>query len=197
MLNCCVTETNDTPLLSNDLHDPGEVQERPAESIHLVDHDAVDLAGFDVRHQPIQSGPVHAAAGESTVVVVLGNADPAFVLLAGDERLGRFTLGVERIEFQLEAFFTGFAGVDRAANRRRLGLFAFAAHWSLHESKEQKAVHVGAGDRLGDRGQRPISLALVFESVGDDEHANRVSFVVTLDPVARAAAVAGHGPAAS
>jgi hypothetical protein len=32
-------------------------------------------------------------------------ADPAFVLLAGDKRLGRFALGVEGVEFEIEALF--------------------------------------------------------------------------------------------
>ncbi len=38
---------------------------------------------------------------------------PAFLRLAFDVRLGAFTLGVERVEFFVEPFVCGLAGVDR------------------------------------------------------------------------------------
>src|SRR5262245_3481289 len=81
------------------LHDPGEIEERPTESIDFVDNDAIDLSGGDVRQQPIEARPVHAATRKPAVVVVLGQAGPTFVLLAGNVRLARFALRVERIEF--------------------------------------------------------------------------------------------------
>ena len=62
-------------------HDAGEVQQRPAQAVDLVDHHAVDLSGLDVGHQPLQCRPVHVAAGEAAVVVAVGEALPAFVLL--------------------------------------------------------------------------------------------------------------------
>ena len=33
-------------------HDLGKVQQRPRQSVHLVDHDAIDLADLNVVHQP-------------------------------------------------------------------------------------------------------------------------------------------------
>src|SRR5262252_4656367 len=43
-------------------------------------------------------------------------ADPAFVPLTIDERFAGLALRLQRIEFLLEPFLGGFAGVDRAAN---------------------------------------------------------------------------------
>jgi len=50
-----------------------------------------------------------------TGVITVGQAGPALVLLAGDVRLGRFPLGVERVEVLLQALIGGLAGVDGAA----------------------------------------------------------------------------------
>jgi hypothetical protein len=44
---------------------------------------------------------------------------------------------------------------------------------------------MGAGDRLGHGGQGPISLTLVFESVGQDQHADGFSSILALHPFAR------------
>ncbi len=96
-------------------HDPGEVHERAAKSIDFVDHHAIDLPAFDVFQESIESRSIEATARETTVVVLLWQAFPAFVLLAGNERLGGFALRVERVEFQLKPLFTRLAGVDRAA----------------------------------------------------------------------------------
>jgi hypothetical protein len=101
------------------LHHPGEVQERAAQPVHLVDDHAIDLALGDVGQQAPQRRPVHVAAGEAAVVVAVGQADPPLVLLAGDEGLGRLALGVQRDEFLLQAFFGRFARVDGAAYKRQ------------------------------------------------------------------------------
>ena len=45
VLNCWVTETKETPSLIEDFHDLGEVGERARQSVDLIDHDHVDLAG--------------------------------------------------------------------------------------------------------------------------------------------------------
>lgn len=71
VLNCCVTDTKLT-WWREELHDAGEVQYRPAETVDLVDHHAVDLSGLDVRAQALKGGPVHVAAGESAVVKAVG-----------------------------------------------------------------------------------------------------------------------------
>jgi len=56
-----------------------------------------------------------STAREATVVVLLWQAFPAFVLLASDERLSRFSLRVERVEFQLKPLFTGLTCINRTA----------------------------------------------------------------------------------
>jgi hypothetical protein len=53
-------------------------------------------------------------AWESAVVVAVGQAATSLLLLARDERLAGFALGVERVEFLVEAFFRTLAGVDCA-----------------------------------------------------------------------------------
>jgi len=51
---------------------------------------------------------------ETSVVVVIGESNPAFVALALDIRLGAFALRIERIELLIESFFGRLARVDRA-----------------------------------------------------------------------------------
>ena len=99
-----------------ELHDTGEVQQRPAETIHLVDHHAVDPAGLDVGAQALKSRPVHVAAGEAAIVVVVGQAAPALVPLTGDVGFGRFPLRVEAVELLVESFLRRLARVDGAAD---------------------------------------------------------------------------------
>jgi hypothetical protein len=112
VLNCWVTLTNETLRLSKVFHDAGEIQQRPAEPVDLVDHDAVHFPGFDVGDEPPQGRPIHVAAGKASVVVPVGKADPALVFLAGDERFPGLPLCVEGIEFQVEAVFARFPCVD-------------------------------------------------------------------------------------
>src|SRR5262249_2056048 len=100
-------------------HHAGEVEQRAAEPIDFTEHYAIDLAGLDVGKEAAQRRPLHAAAGVATVVVALGQASPAFMLLAGDVGLSRFALRVERVELLLQAFFTRFAGIDGAAQLAR------------------------------------------------------------------------------
>jgi hypothetical protein len=72
VLNCWVTETNDTLLPLEDFDQPGEVGQAAGQAVDLVDHHDVDLAGLDVGHQALQSGPIHIAAGEAGIDVVVG-----------------------------------------------------------------------------------------------------------------------------
>ena len=87
------------------LHHAGEIQQRPAQPVHFVDHHAVDAARLDVDQPPPHRRPVHVAARKAPVVIQLRQADAAFVLLAGDVGLGRFPLGVERVELLLQSLF--------------------------------------------------------------------------------------------
>jgi len=57
-------------------------------------------------------GPVHVGPGETAIIVLARQADPALVLLALDGRFAGVALRVERVEFLLEPFFSAFAGAD-------------------------------------------------------------------------------------
>ena len=81
-MNCWVTETKDTLVRVEHLHQPGEVEQAPREPVDLVDDDAVDLAGLDVGHQPSEGRAVDVPAGEPAVVVAVGQADPPLSGLA-------------------------------------------------------------------------------------------------------------------
>ncbi len=52
-------------------HKLGKVQQAAAESVDLVDHHAVDPAGFDVGHESSKRGALHVATRESTIVVTI------------------------------------------------------------------------------------------------------------------------------
>ena len=87
-----------TPVLVQDLHDAGEVEKRPRQAIHLVDHHAVHQTVSHIVQQTLHRKPVHVGASETAVVVLLGQRRPALVSLADDEGLGGLALGVQRIE---------------------------------------------------------------------------------------------------
>ena len=105
------------------LHHLHEVCKGPRETVHLVDHHAVNHAGGDVVHEAAQRGALHVAARESAVVVLGREAYPALVLLARDVRLAALTLGVQRVELLVQPLLAALARVDRAADvgRRRRG----------------------------------------------------------------------------
>src|SRR5262249_9056528 len=89
--------------------------------------------------EPLERGPLHIAAGEATVVVTIGDARPPFGLLAGDIRLGRFALSVERIELLLKPLFRRFARVNRASDRgsRRLASIGCTLHCVASNPKKR------------------------------------------------------------
>ena len=99
-----------------ELHDAGEVQERAAETVHLVNHDAVDASGLDVGPQTLEGGPLYVAASEAAVVVAVAQAGPALVPLTENVGLRRFPLGVEAVEILIESLVGGLACVDGAAD---------------------------------------------------------------------------------
>jgi hypothetical protein len=49
----------------------GEVHQRAAEPVDLVDHDDVDQPGLDVAQQALQRGSVQRAAGDAAVVIAV------------------------------------------------------------------------------------------------------------------------------
>ena len=99
-----------------DIDDAREVQQRSRQPVHLVDDHAVDPARLHLGHQPPKRGALHAPPGEAAVVVAIGQQDPALVALAGDKRLGRLALSVERVEVLIKPLVRGLAGVHGAAD---------------------------------------------------------------------------------
>src|SRR6202030_2382537 len=113
---------------------PGKISERAGQPVDLVhDHD-IDPAGPDIAEQILQRRSLYITAREPAIVIAGFGQYPALVALAADEGLAGFALRRERVEFLLEPFLGGFAGVDRAAlaarvtprhccspSRRRLG----------------------------------------------------------------------------
>ena len=93
----------------------GEVGQRAAEAVDLVDHDHVDQPVLDIRQQPLQAGALQRAAGDAAVVILVADQHPALGPLAGDVGLAGLALGVERVELLLQPFLGGFPGVDGAA----------------------------------------------------------------------------------
>ena len=87
------------------LDELGEVGQRAAEPVDLVDHDDVDQPGLDVAHQSLVRRPLQGPAGDSPVIVVIGQRDPALALLTDDVSQASFALGVEAVELLLQALF--------------------------------------------------------------------------------------------
>ena len=77
VLNCWVTETNDTPFGIEDLDDLGEIGERAGQPVDLVDDDDIDLAGADIGEQQLQGRSLHIAAGTPAIVVGLRQTRPS------------------------------------------------------------------------------------------------------------------------
>ena len=93
----------------------GEVRERAAEAVDLVDHHHVDQPILDVLQQAFQAGAFQRPARDAAVVILIADQHPALGPLACDERLARLSLSVERIELLLQPFLGRLARVDRAA----------------------------------------------------------------------------------
>ena len=117
MLNCWVTETNDTAVAIEQFDELGEVGERTGQPVDLVNHDDIDLAGFDVGQEPLQGRAVGRAAGIAAVLVAGADYGPAGMGLTADIGLRGVLLGVERIEILLKPVVGRHPGVDGAAHR--------------------------------------------------------------------------------
>jgi len=68
-LNCCVTETKETPLASKDLHDLGEVEQRTRQPVNFIDHQHVDFARANVSKESLQCRAIHGPTGKAAVVI--------------------------------------------------------------------------------------------------------------------------------
>src|SRR5580692_11283527 len=120
VLNCCVTETNDTPCASKSSTSRAKSASRAGQPVDLVhDHD-VDSARPDIGEQALRRGSLEIAAREPAIVIAVSRQQPTLVLLAANVGLAGFALRRERIEFLVEPFLGGFAGVDRATSAARV-----------------------------------------------------------------------------
>src|SRR5215471_17103233 len=99
-----------------DFDDLGEIGERAGQPVDLIDDHGIDPPRSDVGEEPLQGRSIHRRAREPAIVIASGQAHPALVPLAVDERLAGLALRLQRIEFLLEPLFGGFAGVDRTTN---------------------------------------------------------------------------------
>jgi hypothetical protein len=67
-----VTVTKATDLASKSLNQLRKISEQAGEAVDLVDHDHIDLTGFDVRKEPFKRRAVEIAAGKGRVILLLG-----------------------------------------------------------------------------------------------------------------------------
>jgi len=77
------------------VHQPREIQKRPAQAIHLIYNDAIDVVGVDIFEQLLESRAVEISAGKAAVIIMSGDQGPAQMLLAFDIRFAGLTLGVQ------------------------------------------------------------------------------------------------------
>ena len=92
-----------------------KVRQIARQPVNLVDHNNVDLAIFDICHQPFQAGAVDVATRKTAIVVTIGQGNPALVTLAGNVGQSCIALRLQAVVFHVQAFIGGLAGVDRAA----------------------------------------------------------------------------------
>ena len=77
------------------LYQSGKIQQAPAEAVDLIDDHTIDFAFFDVVHQAFERRTFQIASCESSVIIFLWEAFPAFVQQAFDVGFARFPLCVE------------------------------------------------------------------------------------------------------
>jgi hypothetical protein len=92
-----------------------EAEQRAGKPVDLIHNDDVDPTSFNVGEKAFEGRAIKRPTVHATIVVTVGNQDPAFPSLAGDIGLAGLSLGVQRVELHLQAFLAGLAGVNRAA----------------------------------------------------------------------------------
>jgi hypothetical protein len=81
VLNCWVTETNETPCASNSSISLAK-SERAGQAVDLVDDHDLDFPSTDVGEEALQRRPVERATGIAAVIVMGRQRPPAFMPLA-------------------------------------------------------------------------------------------------------------------
>src|SRR5881227_1074057 len=120
VLNCCVTETNDIPCASKSSTSRAKsASERVSRSTLYTTTISMRPARISVS-KALRRGSLEIAAREPAIVIAGSGQQPTLVLLAANVGLAGFALRRERIEFLLQPFLGGFAGVDRATSAARV-----------------------------------------------------------------------------
>src|ERR1700730_7764002 len=122
VLNCWVTDTNDTPCASKISTSRAKMAGCACQLVDLLHDDNADPASPDVGEQALQCGPLHVAAREPAIIVTGLAQYPALVALTADVGLAGLALRLERVELLFEPCLGGFAGVDGAALAARVTL---------------------------------------------------------------------------
>src|SRR5258706_10353781 len=117
VLNCWVTETNDTPRLSKSSTSLAKSANDLVRRSTLLDNDDVNLPGADVLQQSLQIGTVGRPTGVSPIVIAGPDQGPAGMGLTLDIGGGSIVLRVQRVELLIESMIGRDPGIDRAADR--------------------------------------------------------------------------------
>ena len=116
VLNCWVTETNDTPWASNSSTSLAKSAKRAGQAIDLVDDNDIDPVGSNVGEELLQGRAVGGSAREAAIVISGTNQCPAGMGLTADIGLRRIILRIERVEVLIEARFGRDPGIDGTAD---------------------------------------------------------------------------------
>src|SRR5437762_11634871 len=84
VLNCWVTETNDTPWVSKISTSRAKSASERVSRVDLVDDDDIDPASLDVGEQSLECTPLDVVTREPAIVVAGSGHYPALVALAAD-----------------------------------------------------------------------------------------------------------------
>ena len=72
-----------------------KVTDRPAESVNFINNNNINFTSFDIGKQLLQSRTFDVSAGIASVIVMSGQAEPAFFFLAGNIIFSGFPLSVQ------------------------------------------------------------------------------------------------------
>ena len=105
-----------------DIHQPGKVQQGPAQPSYLVDHYAIHPSGLHVPEQFLQGRTIEIAARITAVIVVFGHQAPAHMPLAQNIRLGGFSLCIQGVERLVQSVLGRFPCIDSTAQGSRCSI---------------------------------------------------------------------------
>src|SRR6266496_6262202 len=115
VLNCWVTETNETPWASNSSTSLAKSASERVSRSTLYDHN-LNFPGPDIGQELLERRAVGRAAGIAAVGIAGPDQGPAFRRLAAHIGFGGVMLGIERVEILLQPMIGGDPGIDGAAN---------------------------------------------------------------------------------